>query len=266
MQYTSGSTGQPKGVALTHRNLLANIRAMGQAAAVSASDTFVSWQPMDHMLRSAAMGTRLAEQLGLSEGERGTVFYTGLVMWIGCLYFGVPLVVMSPQSFLIRPSCWLWAIHNNRGTMSAGLNFAYELCLAKVRDAEIEGLDLSSWRLADNGAEPVSPTTVERFAERFAPYGLRRNAITPVYGLAESSVGLAFPPLGRGPLIDRIGRDRFVRSGQAAPAKPGERDELRFVACGRPVHLALAPPAMKTKSTWNPQDSSNRLPKLKARV
>jgi len=210
VQYTSGSTGQPKGVALTHRNLLANIRAMGQAAAVSASDTFVSWLPLYH-------------DMGL------------IGAWFGCLYFGVPLVVMSPQSFLIRPSCWLWAIHNNRGTMSAGPNFAYELCLAKVRDAEIEGLDLSLWRLAYNGAEPVSPTTVERFAERFAPYGLRRNAITPVYGLAESSVGLAFPPLGRGPLIDRIGRDRFVRSGQAAPAKPGERDELRFVACGRPL-------------------------------
>ena len=209
VQYTSGSTGQPKGVALTHRNLLANIRVMGQAAAASGSDTFVSWLPLYH-------------DMGL------------IGAWLGCMYFGVPLVVMSPQSFLIRPSRWLWAIHANRATMSAGPNFAYELCLAKVRDDEIEGLDLSSWRLAYNGAEPVSPATIERFGDRFAPYGFRREAMTPVYGLAESSVGLAFPPLGRGPLIDRIRRDAFVRSGRAEPAKPGEPD-LRFVACGQPL-------------------------------
>ena len=209
VQYTSGSTGQPKGVALTHQNLLANIRVMGQAAAASGADTFVSWLPLYH-------------DMGL------------IGAWLGCMYFGVPLVVMSPQSFLIRPSRWLWAIHTNRATMSAGPNFAYELCLAKVRDAEIEGLDLSSWRLAYNGAEPVSAATIERFGDRFAPYGFRREAMTPVYGLAESAVGLAFPPLGRGPLIDRIRRDAFVRSGRAKPAKPGELD-LRFVACGQPL-------------------------------
>jgi 1-acyl-sn-glycerol-3-phosphate acyltransferase len=210
LQYTSGSTGQPKGVALTHRNLLANIRAMGQVSAVSATDTFVSWLPLYH-------------DMGL------------IGAWLGCLYFGVPLVVMSPQSFLIRPSRWLWTIHDNRATLSAGPNFAYELCLAKIRDDEIDGLDLSSWRLAYNGAEPVSAATIERFGDRFAPYGFRRNAMTPVYGLAESSVGLAFPPLGRGPLIDRIRRDTFVRSGRAEPARPGEPDDLRFVACGQPL-------------------------------
>ncbi len=209
VQYTSGSTGQPKGVALTHRNLLANIRVMGQAAAASGSDTFVSWLPLYH-------------DMGL------------IGAWLGSMYFGVPLVVMSPQSFLIRPSRWLWAIHANRATMSAGPNFAYELCLAKVRDDDIEGLDLSSWRLAYNGAEPVSPVTIERFGDRFGPYGFRREAMTPVYGLAESSVGLAFPPLGRGPLIDRIRRDAFVRSGRAEPGKPGE-PALRFVACGQPL-------------------------------
>ncbi|AFM18009.1 acyl-CoA synthetase (AMP-forming)/AMP-acid ligase II [Mycolicibacterium chubuense NBB4] len=210
VQYTSGSTGQPKGVALTHDNLLANIRAMGQATAVSAADTFVSWLPLYH-------------DMGL------------IGAWLGCLYFAVPLVAMAPQVFLTRPSRWLWAIHENRGTISAGPNFAYELCLSKIDDAEIVGLDLSSWRLAFNGAEPVSPATIERFTGRFAPYGLRHNTITPVYGLAESAVGLAFPPLGRGPLIDSVERDTFVRTGRADPADADDRDALRFVACGQPL-------------------------------
>ena len=210
VQYTSGSTGQPKGVALTHDNLLANIRAMGEAVAVSGTDTFVSWLPLYH-------------DMGL------------IGAWLSSLYYGVPLVVMAPQLFLTRPSRWLRAIHTNRGTISAGPNFAYELCLAKINEADLDGIDLSSWRLAFNGAEPVSPATIERFAERFAPYGFRREAMTPVYGLAESAVGLAFPPLGRGPLIDRIDRDTFVRSGRAEPAESGERDALRFVACGQPL-------------------------------
>jgi 1-acyl-sn-glycerol-3-phosphate acyltransferase len=210
VQYTSGSTGQPKGVALTHDNLLANIRAMGEAVAVSGTDTFVSWLPLYH-------------DMGL------------IGAWLSSLYYGVPLVVMAPQLFLTRPSRWLRAIHANRGTISAGPNFAYELCLSKINEADLDGIDLSSWRLAFNGAEPVSPTTIERFAERFAPYGFQRNAMTPVYGLAECAVGLAFPPLGRGPLIDRVARDRFVRSGRAEPAELGERDALRFVACGQPL-------------------------------
>lgn len=211
VQYTSGSTGQPKGVALTHHNLLANIRAMGAAAGVSTTDRFVSWLPLYH-------------DMGL------------IGAWLSPLYFGIPLVVMAPQVFLTRPSRWLRAIHTNRGTISAGPNSAYELCLTKIDDSELEGLDLSSWRLAYNGAEPVSPATIQRFTERFTRYRLRPTAMTPVYGLAESSVGLTFPPLQRGPLIDRVDRAEFARSGRADPAKPGERHALCFVACGRPLH------------------------------
>lgn len=210
IQYTSGSTGNPKGVALTHANLLANIRAMAQTIAASPRDVFVSWLPLYH-------------DMGL------------IGAFLGSLYVGFPLVVMSPLAFLAKPERWLWAIHRYRGTISAGPNFAYELCLKRIDDAALAGLDLSSWRLAFNGAEAVSPDTVLRFAERFAQYGLRRDAITPVYGLAEASVGLLFPPLGRGPLIDRIQREPFAHAGRAVPAAAEDPAALRFVACGRPL-------------------------------
>jgi acyl-CoA synthetase (AMP-forming)/AMP-acid ligase II len=210
LQYTSGSTASPKGVALTHANLLANIRAMGQAAQVTSTDVFVSWLPLYH-------------DMGL------------IGAWVGSLYYACPLVVMSPLSFLARPERWLWAIHQHRGTLSASPNFGYELCLRKISDDVLEGIDLSSWRMAFNGAEPVSPETIVNFTQRFARYGLRPEAIAPVYGLAECSVGLAFPPPGRRALIDRIKRDRFMRSGHADPAGSEEADALRFVACGPPL-------------------------------
>ncbi len=210
LQYTSGSTGNPKGTVLTHTNLLANIRAMGRAVQISSTDVFVSWLPLYH-------------DMGL------------IGAWMGSLYYAFPLVVMSPLGFLARPEHWLWAIHKHRGTLSASPNFGYELCLRKISDSVLEGLDLSSWRIAFNGAEPVSPETIAHFAQRFGHYGLRPQAITPVYGLAECSVGLAFPPPGRGPLIDCIKRDSFMRTGHAEPAGREEADALRFIACGRPL-------------------------------
>ena len=210
LQYTSGSTGQPKGVILTHANLLANIRAMGEAVRADSSDVFVSWLPLYH-------------DMGL------------IGAWLGSLYYGMPLVLMSPLAFLTRPSRWLWAIHHHRGTLTAAPNFAYELCLSKVADADIEGLDLSSLRLAFNGAEPVSPRTLRNFGRRFGRYGFRDEAMAPVYGLAEAAVGLAFPPLGRGPLVDRIRREPFAASGKAIPAPASETEVLEFVACGQPL-------------------------------
>ncbi|MEN8179240.1 MAG: AMP-binding protein [Pseudomonadota bacterium] len=210
LQYTSGSTGDPKGVMLTHAQLLANIRAMGEAVGASSSDVFVSWLPLYH-------------DMGL------------IGAWLGSLYYGMPLVVMSPLRFLTRPSRWLRAIQQHQGSLSAAPNFGYELCLSKIRPEEIEGLDLSSWRWAFNGAEPVSATTLERFGQRFTPYGFRSTAQAPVYGLAEAAVGLAFPPPERGPRIDRIRREPFMTAGEATPAPGSETDSLSLVACGRPL-------------------------------
>ncbi len=210
IQYTSGSTGHPRGVVLTHANLLANIRAMARAVEATPHDVFVSWLPLYH-------------DMGL------------IGAFLGTLYVGCPLVVMSPLAFLSKPARWLWAIHAWRGTLSAGPNFAWELCLKRIDDAELEGLDLSCWRIAFNGAEAVNPDTLARFQQRFARHGLKPEAVTPVYGLAESSVGLLFPPLHRGPLVDRVRREAFTRSGRALPAAADDATALRFVCCGRPL-------------------------------
>ena len=152
---------------------------------------------------------------------------------------------MSPLEFLTRSERWLWAIHRHRGTLSAAPNFAYELCVRKTHERDLEGLDLSSWRAAFNGAEPVLRETLDRFSERFAPYGFRREALTPVYGLAEASLGVAFAPLGRGPRVDCIDRASLAETGRAVPVAShaaandaGEKEDpanVSFVSVGRPI-------------------------------
>ncbi len=207
IQYTSGSTGAPKGVLLSHGNILANIRAIGAALAIRPDDVAVSWLPLYH-------------DMGL------------IGSWLGSLYWGVPVVILSPLAFLSRPSRWLLTLGAHRATVSPAPNFAFDLCVSKIADAEIEGLDLGSWRLALNGSEAVSPETIERFIRRFAPYGFRAEAMAPVYGLAEASVGLTAPPAGRGPRIEGVAREAFEREGRALPAGPVEPAPVRFVSCG----------------------------------
>jgi fatty-acyl-CoA synthase len=210
IQYTSGSTGDPKGVLLSHANLLANIRALGRALGVHPDDVCVSWLPLYH-------------DMGL------------IGMWLGSLYHGVPVVIMPPLAFLARPATWLRAISDHRATISAAPNFAFDLCAKRLADADLEGLDLGSWRLALNGSEAVSPETIARFVRRFAACGFRAEAMCPVYGLAESSVGLTMSPPGRGLLVDRVRRETFERSRRAEPAAPGEPSPLSFVSCGAPL-------------------------------
>ncbi|MGZ3683197.1 MAG: AMP-binding protein [Bdellovibrionota bacterium] len=209
IQFTSGSTGNPRGVALTHANLLANIRAIGHVIGANANDTFVSWLPLYH-------------DMGL------------IGAWLGSLYYGARLVLMPPFAFLSRPERWLWAIHHNRATLTTAPNFAYELCLKRIQPEALKGLDLSSLRACFNGAEPVSAATLDAFAKRFGPFGLRIDAMTPVYGLAECSVGLTLPPRPREPLVDVIDRSILQRTGQAAMAE-GTNPSLSIVACGQPL-------------------------------
>jgi 1-acyl-sn-glycerol-3-phosphate acyltransferase len=210
LQYTSGSTGAPKGVVLSHADLLANIRAMCEAVAATPEDCFVSWLPLYH-------------DMGL------------IGAWLGSLYQGIPLVSMSPLAFLARPLRWLQAINHHRGTLSAAPNFAYELCLKRISESDLAGLDLRCWRRALNGAEPVSADTLQRFAERFAPCGLSADALAPVYGLAEAAVGLTFPPPARGPAVDCIDRDSFASEGWALPIPCEDPRAMPVVSCGRPL-------------------------------
>ncbi len=224
IQYTSGSTGDPKGVALTHANLLANIRAMQRAAQATPADVFVSWLPLYHDMGLIGAG-------------------------LGSMVVGFPLVLMSPLAFLARPARWLEAISRHRGTLSAAPNFAYEICANKLSDADLAGLDLSCWRMACNGAEAVSPVTLERFAARLASCGLRRESLAPVYGLAECAVGLAFPPPGRGPRIDRVARRALADDGIAQPVSADAPHAQAVPGCGHalPGHeiriVAAAGPA-----------------------
>jgi len=210
LQYTSGSTGDPKGVVLSHANLLANVRALGTAIDASSADIFVSWLPLYHDF-----------------GLIGAV--------LGSLYYAASLYLMSPLSFLAKPESWLRAIDRYRATLSAAPNFAFELCLGKIELADIAGVDLSSLRLVANGAEPVSAQTVRQFIARFQPYGLKPQAMLPAYGLAECAVGLTLSPLGRPPLIDRVNREALSRRGVAEQASSDDAAALEIVSCGRPL-------------------------------
>ena len=208
LQYTSGSTGDPKGVILTHANLLANIRSIIAGLEVTSEDVAVSWLPLYH-------------DMGL------------IGAWMGPLFFGVPVVVMSPLAFLSRPERWLRAIHRHRGTLSPAPNFAYELCVRKIPDKDLAGLDLTCWRAALNGAEPVQAGTLERFATRFAPHGFRREAFLPVYGLAEASLAVSAPKPGTAYKVDRVERNSLESDGHAIPANEGDSAALDFVSAGR---------------------------------
>jgi fatty-acyl-CoA synthase len=209
IQFTSGSTGSPKGVVLSHGNLIHNIRGYGHGMDLNAKDVTISWLPLYHDM-----------------GLIGTM--------LGSVYHGQPLALMGPQDFLARPSRWLKAIHQYGGTVSPAPNFAYEICARKIPDEELEGLDLSSWRIALNGAEAVRPETLQRFTDRFAPYGFDPAAHFPAYGLAEASLAVTFPPPGRGPLVETLNREALEKRGVVASCGPGE-SSLQLVACGRPL-------------------------------
>ncbi len=208
LQYTSGSTALPKGVVVTHGNLLHNESLIQAAFRQSERSVVVGWLPLYHDM-----------------GLIGNVLQP--------LYCGATCVLMSPLSFLQSPWRWLRAISHYRATTSGGPNFAYELCLRKIPAERRGELDLGSWELAFNGAEPVQADTLERFAEAFAPAGFRRQAFYPCYGLAEATLFVSGGEADAPPEI-RDFEAAALERGIAAPAA-GSEGVRRLVSCGRPA-------------------------------
>ena len=192
IQFSSGTTVDPKAVALTHANVLANVAAIETIVPADDSQAGVSWLPLYH-------------DMGL----------------IGCLLLAVdrpgPLTLIPPEVFLARPAVWLRAISRKRATISVAPNFAYGLCLRRVRERDLEGVDLSCWQLALNGAEPVAPAVLRRFSDRFARYGFDARALMPVYGLSEASLAVTFTPAGRRPRTIAHGARELASVGAPLP-------------------------------------------------
>src|SRR5882724_6034021 len=208
LQYTSGSTAAPKGVMLRHRNLLANLEQIRLAFAQTPLERTVIWLPPYH-------------DMGLIGGI------------LTPLYVGNPAILLAPVAFLQRPLRWLQAISRYRGTTSGGPNFAYDLCVEKIGAAEREQLDLSSWTLAFNGAEPVRAATLERFAAAFAPCGFRPAAFLPCYGLAEGTLLAAVGERGAGATVGAFSAEELLRH-RGVPAKPAANaaEARTLIGCG----------------------------------
>lgn len=210
IQYTSGSTGSPKGVMLTQGNVMANCRMITEAFQVSTDDQAVSWLPLYH-------------DMGLIGGV------------VNPMYLGCCSTLMSPLAFLTKPIRWLQALSRYNANVSGGPNFAYSLCVERISEQQCEGLDLSRWKLAFNGAEPVRSDVMERFTRKFAPYGFSQKVHYPCYGMAETTLLVTGGDPRREPLqVDFLAKDLEAYSVNQAIAGQ-EVATRRLVSCGRAV-------------------------------
>ncbi|OII69239.1 fatty acyl-AMP ligase [Streptomyces sp. CC77] len=213
LQYTSGSTSEPKGVAVSHRNLLANQAAIQRSIGTGPDTVCGGWLPFYHDM-----------------GLIGHILHP--------VYLGAPGVLMAPFTFLKRPHSWLRMIGDYGVTTGGGPNFAYDLCVRRVTDAQLATLDLSTWTTANNGAEPVRAETIRAFAERFAPAGFRPEAFFPCYGMAETTLLVSGIPRTAGPRVLDADAAALER-GELAGARPG-RPARSLVSSGVVRDFALA--------------------------
>ncbi|MFG1349956.1 amino acid adenylation domain-containing protein [Xanthobacter autotrophicus] len=207
LQYTSGSTSTPKGVMVSHGNLIANEIAIRAGFSIQPDKTILSWLPLYH-------------DMGLIGGL------------LQPLFNGSACVLMSPRHFLARPVRWLEAMSRFRSEVSGGPDFAYRMCVERIDPAQVEGLDLSSWKVAYSGSEPVRATTMEAFATRFAPLGFDARAVHPCYGLAEATLFVTAQSRGEGLMAPGFDAARLA-AGEALPGEGAEA--VRVVACGVPT-------------------------------
>jgi fatty-acyl-CoA synthase len=220
LQYTSGSTASPKGVRLTHANVLACLEAIRDGIDLCANDKYGTWLPLFHDM--------------------------GLFGTLTAALTGVPSTIWQPSAFVRDPLRWLREFADGGHSVTAMPNFAYDYLVRAVPPGEAEHLDLSRWRVAANGSEPVTVETVESFAVHFASAGFRPQAMMPVYGLAEATLAVTFPPLGRGPVVDWVDRESLAGQGVAIARSRSEVRTRGLVSVGRPVlgvRLRIADPA-----------------------
>jgi acyl-CoA synthetase (AMP-forming)/AMP-acid ligase II len=206
LQYTSGSTMAPRGVMVSHRNLLHNERMLGLATKHHGPGLGFCWLPLHH-------------DLGLLGGV------------LQGLYHGAPVVLMSPLAMVQRPIRWLRAVSHYRADTSGGPNFAYDMCVDRIGEEEKQGLDLSNWSVAGIGAEPINPRTLERFAKAFEPFGFRPEAFFPSYGLAEATLFVAARPKSSPPLVRSFDLGA-LQAGIASVTAPDAPGSQAFVSCG----------------------------------
>jgi acyl-CoA synthetase (AMP-forming)/AMP-acid ligase II len=208
IQFTSGTTSSPRGVVISHRALLANCAEIGETGRWTTDDLMVSWLPLFH-------------DMGLVASALSSFTH------------GLPTALLPPFSFLLKPSRWLWALHFFRGTSSFSPNFAYQLCVKRIKDAELKGLELSGWRRAYNAAEFIHADTVRTFRERFAPYGFDPDAMVPAYGMAEMVVGVTCRDKNEPLWIETVSRSTLASQHRAVPLPEGGSDALTLVSVGR---------------------------------
>jgi acyl-CoA synthetase (AMP-forming)/AMP-acid ligase II len=206
LQYTSGSTSDPKGVAVSHANLLANLEMIRVALGNTKRSTYVNWVPLYH-------------DMGL------------ILNALEALYVGALCIMMAPNAFTQRPLGWLRAISTYRAEVGCSPNFGYDLCVNRYRAEQMVGVDLSSWKVALNGAEPVRAETIARFTETFAGHGFHANATFPAYGMAEATLLISGGSRGTGHVTRTVSRAALQAHKVAAPADAADAQTL--VGCGR---------------------------------
>jgi acyl-CoA synthetase (AMP-forming)/AMP-acid ligase II len=218
LQYTSGSTSDPKGVVVTHAMLLANMGQAQRALGTGKHSTCVNWLPLYH-------------DMGL------------ILSVVGSMYLGALCVLLAPSGFIQRPLTWLRAISHYRAEITASPNFAYDLCVARLRADQMEAVDLSSWKIILVGAEPIRAATLERFVETFSPYGLSPPAMNPGFGMAEATLIVSMSPVGGGPDTRAVSRNALQANAIRDPDEGGDAHVL--VGCGYPIpdsRLAIIDP------------------------
>jgi acyl-CoA synthetase (AMP-forming)/AMP-acid ligase II/acyl carrier protein len=210
IQYSSGSTSEPKGVVLTHKNILTNIAAIIEAAKFTSDDTSLSWMPLTH-------------DMGL------------IGFHLNMLVCGITHYLMPTDLFVRRPLLWVRKASEKKANVLCSPNFGYKHVLRGLNDEELRDIDLSHVRLIFNGAEPISPTLCNEFLDRLAPYGLKKTSMFTVYGLAEASLAVSFPQVGQPFKTVYVDRHALAVGQKVKFRRPDDADAIGFVSEGRPV-------------------------------